>query len=79
MIENGSAVTLTKFPPNRSMMDWDRILHITQHGYVVETVQERKKTLYLVWFSSRNRNEGWEVWLTTEHFSLAPKKRKHDV
>lgn len=64
----GTEVRLVKFPPNRSMMDWDRILQLGQFGRLVETNADKRGTLYLVWFTSKDGREGWDVWLTREHF-----------
>lgn len=67
----GSNVKLVKFPTNRSMMNWDRVLRINQIGQVVKTyVDDKNDTLYAVWFSSRNRQEGYEVWLAAEHIQI---------
>jgi len=65
----GVAVKLVKFPPNRSIMDWDRVLHLGQIGYIDSLHAEKKQEpLYAVWFSSKNKREGWLVWLAREHF-----------
>jgi len=71
----GNAVVLIKFPPNRAVMDWDRVLRIDQIGQIVKTHVEKKQApLYLIWFSSRNGDEGWEVWLAAEHIKLSTHK-----
>jgi hypothetical protein len=73
----GSAVKLIKFPPNRGMMDWDRVLRINQIGRVVKTHFDGKTDpLYQVWFSSRNGHEGYEVWLASEHIQLTHEKEQ---
>ncbi len=69
----GDTIKLSKFPPNRSMMDWDRVLEIGWTGHIMGTHTDSKTNtrLYNVWFSSRNKQEGWEVWLSREHFKHA--------
>jgi len=76
--EVGDTVRLVKFPPNRGVMDWDRVLTIHQPGHIVAKNADDKKRdiIYLVWFSSRNGKEGWEVWLTHEHFTVRNKDDK---
>lgn len=75
----GTKIKLTKFPPNRGIMDWDRVLHIGQIGRVVKTHIERKQDpLYEIWFSSHSGREGYEVWLATEHFeTVLEEKTNH--
>lgn len=71
----GDAVKLTKFPPNRAMMDWDRVLCIGQVGQVVKTYFDGKQSmLFHVWFTTRNKQEGYEVWLDAEHFTYTKEK-----
>jgi len=66
----GDTVKLTKFPPNRGMMDWDRILRLEQTGIINKLHYDDKRgPLYAVHFFSRNRQEGWELWLAREHFT----------
>ena len=64
-------IKLAQFPPNRGIMDWHRVLFIGQIGKIVELHANEKtgQVLYHVWFSSENRQEGWEVWLAREHFT----------
>ena len=69
----GDTVRLAKFPPNRALMDWDRILTIHQLGRIQEVQPASKDggALYRIWFSSPNGVEGWEVWLSHEHFTIS--------
>ena len=72
----GDNVKLTKFPPNRGIMDWDRVLYIGQIGQVIKTYfNGRQPPLYEIWFTSRNGREGYEVWLATEHLTYTKDKR----
>ena len=79
-LEVGNAVKLYKYPPNRSLTDWDRVLAIRQVGYIVELFEEKGITLYLVWFTAKHkRDTGWEVWLAREHFKpVYEKEYAHD-
>ena len=70
-LKQGDAVKLIKYPPNRYMMDWDRILHIGQIGHITYINHDSKEPLYAVWFTAKNRRESWEVWLSNEHFTVA--------
>ena len=69
----GDTVRLAKFPPNRALMDWDRILTIHQPGRIQEVQPGSKDggALYRVWFSSRSGVEGWDVWLSHVHFTAS--------
>lgn len=70
-------VRLIKYPPNRGMMDWDRVLHVTQLGIVIAVVPHEKllPAVYLVWFTTRDR-EGYEVYLAQEHFERVNTQEK---
>lgn len=67
----GSKIKLTKYPPNRFVMDWDRVLHINQVGEINRLSYDGKADpLYAVWFIARDGKSGHEVWLAAEHFKL---------
>ena len=73
----GDTVRLVKFPPNRGLMDWGRILTIHQPGYIYEIYPANKDgdVLDRVCFISHNGGEGWQVWLSREHFTIATKEQ----